>query len=520
MPISDISNEYCTLIGVNCVIGEEKESIGKEWNRRFSPYRAFLVEAAEEDGVEQIVGSICSAIAARGIASIEGNTCILAIFMDLTGEPKPQLLDAVSKIPTKLNGLLHCNMAAVLQFGYSGKIGLTNGAPIRTNIQAVIATNEAVPTRTQLILVSKPALAELSYSVWLPQIVLLDILRRHQNPTVVLPFAPVGGANNDIGFLSYNEYNHRVFNEYQEQAKYLQESIGDGNKNRFSDEISRLVGEYANKVAEAYPVDGTLQPQHPGMKVPDNKVRKAQKGKYEPYTTAAMWTEGAVEKTGRTLAAEMKAQFALFDDEAGCMLQDAIKKSGLGLLAAKDRNFMLPVLTSASPEPERPNVPSFREYKANWTSEIDAYLKKVQKHAIYEGRMQLYKALQEAYLRINSDDFEKQINKNKNELAETKQKLNVLFDYDDFYKKAVTEMLPLRGTFSAVGLIGAKSTPYFLICGERLPNVQQQGYINMTQYFINEKYGNIQVLDDAPLKMIRLTLLDCTQQNLETLIKE
>lgn len=519
MSISDISNEYCTLIGVSCVTDEEKTAIAKEWNRRFSPYRAFLVDASEEDGVERIVENICNAIAARGIASIEGNTCILAIFMDLSGEPKSRMLEALSQVPGKLNGLLHCNMAAVLQFGYAGKIGLTNGVPIRTNIQAVVATNETASTRTQLILVSKPALAELSYSVWLPPIVLLDILRRQQNPIAVLPYAPEGGANNDIGFLSYNEYNRRIYDNYQKQAKHLQESIGDGNKTDFTNEISRLVGEYTNSVAENHPVNGTLQPQHPDMKVPDNKVKKAQKGKYGPYTNAAALTEKAVENTGRMLAAEIKAEFALSADEAQRMLQEAIQKSGLGLLAAKDQSFMQLTLESAIPEPERPIVPYLREYRADWTAGIDEYLKKVQRYALYEGRKQLFKALQEAYSGIDANHFEKRIAENRNKFSEISQKMQGLFDYDDFFDKAMTEMLPLSGTLSAVGLIGASSTPYFLICGEELPKAQQ-GYNPVTQYFINEKTGNIQELDDAPLKMIRLTLLDCTQQNLETLIKE
>lgn len=522
MPYVDISIERCTLIGVNCIDGEDKNAINREWNKRFSQYKAFLIEASEHDSVESIVKGICEIITQRGIASVAGNTCILAIFMDLTGAPKPDLLDALSKIAPKLHVLLQCNVAAVLQFGFAGLVGLDDSAPIRANIQTVVTRNEDTLTRTQLILVSKPALAALSFSVWLPAIVLLDFLRRQEDPAGTLPATNDGKTNNDVGFLSYNEYNERIYNDLKEEAKRLQDSAGNGNKDNFRSDVSRLVTEIADEIDRAYPVDGLFQPLHPDITVPQNKVRKAEKGRYSPYNIAARQTEEAVEKTAKAITKAVQTRFNLSDEAADQKLREAIEASGLGLMAAKDRAYMTgTAITSANPAPERPMSLLLTNYSPDHTPVIDQYLKKVKNYAIYEGRESLYAALRAAYERIDADCFELRIKENDDKLRQVNAKLQGLLSADSFYSNADSGMLPMTGTFSADGLSQAVSRSYFLLRGEeRQKYLTENGYSFSTKYFVNEKTGNIQELDDAPMKVVRLTLLDCTPQNLKTLIKE
>ena len=42
----------------------------------------------------------------------------------------------------------------------------------------------------------------------------------------------------------------------------------------------------------------------------------------------------------------------------------------------------------------------------------------------------------------------------------------------------------------------------------------------MQEFYIDEKMGGIQKLDNAPMKLLRLTLLDCTETSLLDLIQE
>lgn len=521
MPFSNISTEYHTLIGVNCIVGDEKETISREWAKRFSPYKAFLVEVSEQDSVEKIVTGICELIAQQGITSLADKTCVLAVFMDLTGEPKPELLDTLSKISAKLNSLLHCSITTVLQFGYAGLVGLNDSAPIRANIQTVVAHNENDPTRTQIVLVSKPALAALSYSVWLPAIILLDFMRRQPNPAGELPKTLDGKTNNDVGFLSYREYNEKIYGELQTEAKRLQDKIGNEHKVQFQNYISKLVNEIADGIDKTYPVDGAFQPQHPDMIVPKNKEKKAEKGKYDPYNAAARQTESAVEATRRAINDAVKASFALAGAQADRKLREAIDAAGLGLAAAGDRQFMLgTALTFLNPAPERPLSIDLMRYKSDHTPDIDQYLRKVKDFALFEGREMLYSALRRAYEKIDAGEFEKQIAESNAKLKQISAKLQGLLSEEEFFTNADSGMLTLTSTFSADGLNEAISRDYFILRGEELQKkCQMKGYSSTIKYYIDEKTGNIQGLDDAPMKVIRLTLLDCTQENLENLIK-
>ena len=279
--------------------------------------------------------------------------------------------------------------------------------------------------------------------------------------------------------------------------------------------------EIADRVDRAYPVDGAFQPLHPDMIVPKKRERKATKGRYAPYNMAAIQTESAIDKTGKAIAGAVKVCFALTDEEASQKLHEAISKSGLGLAAAADKQYMMNIaLATSNPAPERPVALLLSNYCSNYIPNIDHYLKKVKDYALFEGREMLYASLKRAYERIDTGYFEKQMRENNDKLKQILAILQNLYNADDFYSKADNEMLSLTSTFSADGVNEAESKSFFLLRGEdQLKRCQSENIAHTTKYYIDETTGNIQELDDAPMKVIRLTLLDCTKQNLETLIR-
>lgn len=83
-------------------------------------------------------------------------------------------------------------------------------------------------------------------------------------------------------------------------------------------------------------------------------------------------------------------------------------------------------------------------------------------------------------------------------------------------------MLQLNGEFNT-SEPSAVSKTYLLLRGaemKELADGSPLGFGSVQEFYIDEKMGGIQKLDNAPMKLLRLTLLDCTETSLLDLIQE
>ena len=97
MAVNNISKIECTLLGINAMSGAQGEAIHEEWGKRFSQMTSFLIDAEPDDSEIVLTKKFRDQIAAAGISAMAGKLCVLAVFLDLTGELDDARFQELSK---------------------------------------------------------------------------------------------------------------------------------------------------------------------------------------------------------------------------------------------------------------------------------------------------------------------------------------------------------------------------------------------------------------------------------------
>lgn len=527
MAVNNISKIECTLLGINAMSGAQGEAIHEEWGKRFSQMTSFLIDAEPDDSEIVLTKKFRDQIAAAGISAMAGKLCVLAVFLDLTGELDDARFQELSKVPARLKIALGCSVVAALQFGYCGTLGLSAGAPARRSIQRLVEHNIDDTVQTQLVLTASPALAAGTQSIWQPAMLLLDLLRRQPAPAALLPETADHCRNNDVGFLSHLEYDRGACESLEAEAGRLTASISDEGADRFKEYLRVQLGEMKADVEKRFPIDGLCQPQHPDMRVPEGglfggKRKKAMQGKYEPYNIAANLTGGALKRTAEALTEAVTEMFRLSDAEADRLLPELIARSRLGLGAAARPECMKECLSSESGYGGAFPLPGLRYLETGCAPEIESYLLQTRLTAMGKGEKLYRDALLAAYDRLPNGYFFDKICENRTKLEKVRAQLGDKLDAGTFRSRAAAGMLQLNGEFNT-SEPSAVSKTYLLLRGaemKELADGSPLGFGSVQEFYIDEKMGGIQKLDNAPMKLLRLTLLDCTETSLLDLIQE
>lgn len=524
--MTDVTDVKCTLFGI-CTSEELYAQVAQAWKERFAARTAFLVKAKADADALTVVEGILNGIEAEKMAGLGMNTCVLACFFDLTRTVSETQLHETSRIARRLEVALGCNVATTLQFGYVGRAALSDGKTIPQNIKAAVAQNERDTKRTQLILVASPTLTTTEAAIWRRPMLLLDILRRSVTPTALLPETPDGKTNNDVGFLDYGEYNDGDYKSLQAQIEALELTTGNQGADRFERRLQAYLSEKEEKLRASYAVNAGMQPQHPDMLVPEggfpNKRKKAEKGSYEPYNTAQTLTANAVFQTGETLHKAVVDCLALSEQETDTLLKSLIDESKLGLGLADDKCRVKQLLTYPGRDESRPAAPVLAYTDEGAVKEIDRYLSTVMTYAIYCARKALYAKLLAAYEKIPDTYFQKELEREKDKLLDVRSRIKEMYTATEFYQRAVFGHLNLRGELSTADP-SAISRSYLTVCGEEFKKLAEEiegGEVhNVESYYVDPAIGGIQAQDNAPFKILRLTLLDCSDNSLSSLFPE
>ena len=127
-----------------------------------------------------------------------------------------------------------------------------------------------------------------------------------------------------------------------------------------------------------------------------------------------------------------------------------------------------------------------------------------------------------AYDRLPNGYFFDKICENRTKLEKVRAQLGDKLDAGTFRSHAAAGMRQLNGEFNT-SEPSAVSKTYLLLRGAEMKELADRsplGFGSVQEFYIDEKMGGIQKLDNAPMKLLRLTLLDCTETSLLDLIQE
>lgn len=520
MPLNHISQEHCVLFGLNFLPEQESTELKDQWDRCFYPRKAFLLDVSKAENTVAIARQLAETLQNNGITYMTHVPCIFVGFFDLRVEDASAQLELFSGSVRKIKHMLGCTNAANFQFGYVGCVMLENCQPIRDAVKAAMAFNQdqraaGIIQSSQLLLVSD-SWAKSQFNLWLPAVTLLDLLHRQEVPTNILP-DPSGDNPSTLGFLGFSQYDDHKYTALTEKLAALQARSGSNGTGVFQTVLQNAVSARKARVMEQFSIDSTCQPQHPGVIVPDKKKHAAQKGKYQPYNDAANYTEDATNHSCRYLEQAIRAAMAISDAEADALLDSIIQQSHFHcddpsreVVTKEDFAFTGSGSTT---------VPLFsRTYtEAGLGNAVESSLIAHRDAALERGQADVYAALWAAYRRKPAGFIQAQSSKAAQELTDIQNQLNNMVSAEDFYQGVNR---PIARTFSDSNIPDAVSTNYMVLYGRAILSKLDGLTSDVTTYYVNDIGSGLPSLDDCPIKLVALTCLPYTEENLNKLIPE
>lgn len=524
--MDDISTIHSKLIGLNCLDGTESTHVRKLWGQRYHERAAFLVDVAPGSSADDVFEQIRSLIVKQQIHSISGESCILAVFMDLTKPIDPATLTTLTAIPNQLNAMLNCRVSLVYEFAYLGRIASSARGDLRDRIMDLSATNERNPSiRRQICLVAQPLLSGESVNYWKAAIVCLDIMRRRFSPDDVLPPVGTGGANNDVGFLRYGEFDEEKLRRLTDQKARLEKLLSSAGERELRESVAAALRKLELDISEQVTVDPKAQPIHPNMFVEGFfKRKKAASGKNDEFNEAQRYTIEAVLTTGNEIHSRSMDIAKAMVGNSTDFLRQLLDRSGVGIALESDRALMTRCLSADLQRADRPTGLDLRYNENGYTEEIGQYFQEALRHSLYEAKKYLLKCLMDAYNAITADDLSDRASALHRELDEAKHALDQIAQEDDFCRSARDSGKLMETCFTPASVgDGSGGTRRHLLC--RNPETASRleklyGRPELSVSFINGTAAGLMTLDSAPVKALHILSFDCTPARLLDLIPE
>lgn len=523
--MEDISTLHCKLIGINCLPPGESAAVRKLWGDRFHERSAFWVDFSPGASAETIFDHICQTIMEQGIATMRNETCIVALYLDCTSELDPGLLQAVTDLPTQLEGRLGCHVSLVYQFCWLGKMIPGERKALRERIMTLSQINvQHYTTRRQICLVAQPPLAPSSAAYWKATIVCLDLLRRRTNPDDVLSPVGTGGANDDVGFLRYGEFDDEKLRKLTGKQAQLERSLSNQGEREFREAVSATFRQLETQITDTIRPDGRAQPLHPDLFVTGYfKRKKAQKGNHDEFNEAQRLTREAILATGNEIVSQCIALSKAMAEDAPGLLRQLLNGSAVGIALEENRQEMRRMLDMGLQRVDIPTAPTLRYNEDGYTPEITQYFQEVLRHGIYEAKAHLEKTLLSAYEAIPADSFDTRKAQYQQVLDGVKHELRYTVQESDFCLSARDAGSLLKAGFAPQAATTGGITRRHLLC--RVKETAQRlsetyGRPELTVSLIAGTAAGLKTMDSAPVKALHILSFDCTETCLLDLITE
>lgn len=518
----NINNVSCKLIGISCLEDDIRTRVQRAWDNRFQKHNTFWVDIDKKDQTVNIARKIALTMAQHGIEMQLGQTVVLAVFMDLTKNPDPNLLDEIAELPDKLNRALGCNVPVTLTFADLGEMAFAeNQGQLRSYVATVVDGHKRFPdTRKQLVLVAKPPLAlEENDKSWKAVMVLLDVLRRTTDPAGMLPVAGGDDPNNDVGFLRYGEYDEVETTKLNTELASIEVALGNGGETELHEILLNKLSLIDEEIRSGWEVDGNLQPIHPGMIVEGRLARsRARKGRNAQFEEARNATWTAIEATGRHMREDIRAAYAPLIQKAEILLDTYIQQAGVGVELEENTVKMQTALSVPVSRPASPEDPVLAYSENGYANEIGCYLQATRENASYEVKRKFVDAILAAYNNRPKDMY---INKKrilKERKDEINRQLSKLMKLQELIDKSAQGRLLPETSFNP-GLGGGNQCR-FMLCRKYDAEADAACLVTATNvFFIDSVHGGLKYLDNAPVKSIQLLMFNCDPVRLDDLIK-
>ena len=425
MPINNIATVHMSLLGLCFLSGDQKDILKREWDDRIDKDTALWVELDASSGFDQMRDAVLAAISERqGV--IARNQCVMAAFLDFQQKISPELPEMLKKLQESMDLILNRNTNAILQFGYVGIRGLSDGQAARENAALFAEENAKRPASIQhrVCLVGSEFTRMSDENNWRAAAVMLDLLRRQNSIVGFLPTSPNGLANDDVGYLRYAEYDSVKHSKLLIEMQRIQQLQG----NTGSQELFQLFGEQRNdlraEVRSRFDITDKVFPLHPDLTVTGwINIRRATNGNYEPYNKAAESTRKALEQTAKRMEQGIREIFAQHISNAGQELQDMFEKAKVGLALKKDEAQMKTILNVTAPG-AWPRVPALAYSQAGPSREIYEYLTAYRNYVAESCVAEYEDNIRKAYMALVEKGFEAEEQKLDEELSRVQNALS------------------------------------------------------------------------------------------------
>ncbi len=516
-----INTAHCMLVGLNCLTGKEREKVHNEWVERFQEHEAFWVDVKENQGVQEISRAVMDQIQAQEIESLMGVTLLVAVFFDLSREPDTQLISQAIQVPDTLNRILGCNTPLTMEFGSLARMQFSDREGMRQRISQVVAlgNDRNVSGERHLFLVATmPLVRDEDDPSWKSAVVCLDILRREAAPADMFT---LDSPNGSVGFLRYGEYDEQKLNWLTAEQNRLLTALGTGGEMELREAVSVALSKIESEIEEQYVVDGRMQPIHPDMKVDGFLARNAaKKKKNSKYEAARNSTWSAMELTARRLRDTIRGDYQNRIQRAGEYLAEFIQRAGVGVDLEADSARMSDLLKPEKSNLMEPMAPELAYSEQGCTGEIGDYFKAIRRWTARKVREEFAAALLEAYRQVDPAVY---VNKRAvliKEKNSVDNRLKNLIGRGKLIGHAATGTPLPMSCFNPI-LPGGISCRWVLCrTGADMAELDNRCTgTPTTVYYIDEKYGCLKLVDNAPIKAIQALLFDCTDERLKDLIR-
>ena len=415
MPITKIDTVHMSLVGLCFLKGDQRDILKREWDDRIDADTALWVELDPSDSYEQVKETVLKALQAKeGV--IARKHCVMAAFLDFQQPISPELPKILNKLQETLDLVLNRTTNAILQFGYVGIRGLSNGRAARENAAIFAQENSLRPAAIQhrICLVASEFTRVGDENNWRSATVLLDLLRRQHSIVGFLPTSPNGLANDDVGYLRYAEYNKVKYANLQKERERIQKLQGAFGDKVLFDLYSDQRAGLRRMIQERFAITRNIHPVHSGMTVTGFfKIKKAQSGRLDTYNTAAGLTRDALNRTGEQMEQDIRAFFSQQIKSAREELLDMFRKAEVGLALKENKAQMYAILNVTAPS-LRPRLPELNYKPEGPSDEIHSYLTHMRNYvtdcciAEYEEQI---RAAYDALLQAGFEEEEQQLSK-------------------------------------------------------------------------------------------------------------
>ncbi len=523
--MEDLSTLHSKLIGINCLAPTESATVRTLWQQRFHERSAFWVDAAPGTSADNIFEQICQAIIGQQIKAMSNETCIIAIFLDITRSLDEPLLKALTDIPGQLTARLGCRVSLVYQFAWLGTMAPDTRKDLRERILALSQSNvRNYTTRRQICLLAQPPLAGASVDHWKATIVCLDVLRRRSSPDDALPPAGTGGTNNDVGFLRYGEFDDERIKYLTTQKARLERSLSRQGDKEFREAVGSAFRRLETQITQRIRPDAGAQPLHPGLFVEGwFKRRAAKNGTNRDFCEAQRLTQDAVLATGKEITDQSVAVAEAMTADASGFLRQLLETAAVGIALESDRTEMRRLLDVTLQRVDIPGIPTLKYQEEGYSEEIGQYFQESLRRGIYQAKEYLAQQLIAAYDAITDENLSARAEKYQQQLDAIAHELRQTIQEPEFCASARGSGEHLESCFAPRAATSMGGTRRYLLCraketAERLSDAygRQELFVGL----INGTSAGLKTLDSAPVKALHILSFDCTPECLQDLITE